>query len=114
LSFISHPLKVDDLSYVAVGVLFISFIPFRYFEKEAYITDNGIETGRDYIRWVQIESYQWPASDEEVIQVFFKTSRRLPIINFVQLDVPYEMKDAVDETLLRKVLHVPATPEVHA
>lgn len=104
-----RPVKMD---YIFGGLLFISVIPVLSIQKEASLTEKGVETGRDYIRWGQVESYHWSKYEKPpLIQVFFKTSRRLPAVILVQLDLPLDKKAAVNEIVLRKVQHVPIDPE---
>lgn len=100
-----------QMYFVYMGSFFSACSPIFYFQKEARLTEKGIETGRDYIRWEQIESYRWSKSEKSVTQVFFKTSRRLPAIILVQLDLPLEKKQAVKEIMLQKVQHIPVLPE---
>ncbi len=102
LSFIFHqPIQIEDLLWI--GLLFILVIAVVSVEKEMCLTENGVETGSDYIRWEQIKSYRWSNSANKVTHLFFQTTRRFPIFNLVQLNLPVEMKQAVDEIVKQKV-----------
>jgi hypothetical protein len=103
-----QPIQIDALSF---GVLITSIPLLVYLRKEICLTEDGVETGGDYIRWAQVKSYQWSASENKVTHVFFKTSRRLPIINFVQLNLPVEKKQAVNEIVMQKVPQASAAQE---
>ncbi|CAG0935361.1 hypothetical protein TFLX_04197 [Thermoflexales bacterium] len=104
-----RPVKMD---YVFFGLLFISAFPVLYFQKEARLTEKGVETGRDYIRWEQVEAYHWSKYEKPPLtQVFFKTSRRLPAVILVQLDLPLDKKAAVNKIVLQKVQQIPGVTE---
>ncbi len=106
-----QPIRVDDL--LLLGLLFILGMAISYLEKETCLTESGVETGSEYIRWEQIQSYRWSlVSENKETRIFFKTSRHLPIFNLVQLNLPVEQKQAVNEIVLRKVQHVLAAPEI--
>lgn len=97
-----------DVEASYVGLVLLALMPVMVVERTPCLTEDGVDTGRDYVRWAQIESYRWSESVKPMMHLFFKTSRRLSMINLVQLDVPYEEKDAVSEIVLRKVQHIPA------
>ena len=100
-----------DAEEIYISLLFISLVPIVYFEKDPRLTENGIDTGRDYVYWEQIESYRWSRYDETITHIFFKTNRRLPIVNFVKLTLPLEQKEAVNEIVSRKMQHIAAITE---
>jgi hypothetical protein len=101
-----QPIQLGEL--LLLSLLFVLMIALSFVEKETCITNSGVETGSDYIRWEQIKSYRWSASENRVTHIFFKTSRGSPIFNLVQLNLPAEMKQAVNEIVARKVSQVSA------
>ncbi len=104
----------SDILTAYIGLLFSLFILTMLIEKDACLTERGLDTGRDYIRWDQIEFYRWSEPVKPVVHLFFKTSRRLPFMNLVQFDVPYEEKEAVNEIVKQKVPSALVRPEEQA
>ena len=70
--------------------------------KGTLFTEEGIRTGYIGFSWDQIKEYIWSDMNKDHHYLLFKIKRRLPLANTSILDVPSEVRQAVNDIVIQR------------
>jgi hypothetical protein len=81
--------------YCTLGGIYL----YQMGRKRSAITSSGVDTGQRFIKWEQIESYEWDRHGSKMDTLQLRLRRRVPVFRTAIIRIPAKYSESVNDLL---------------